>query len=57
MREKWEWGYIIPYMVAGVLNDHPRAAMALRAGEDRDKFVEFYDRLTSPEAMPANHSE
>lgn len=57
MRDKWEWGYIIPYMIAGVLNDHPRAAMAIRAGEDKDKFVEFYDKLTSPEAMPANQSE
>ncbi|WP_248929695.1 aldolase catalytic domain-containing protein [Paenibacillus hamazuiensis] len=55
MREKWEWGYIIPYMIAGALNEHPRAAMALRSGADKDKFVEFYDKLTSPEAMPTNH--
>ncbi|GAB2671103.1 aldolase catalytic domain-containing protein [Paenibacillus thermoaerophilus] len=49
IRKKWEWGYIIPYMIAGALNEHPRVAMALRASEDRDKFVEFYDRLTSVE--------
>lgn len=55
MREKWEWGYNIPYMVAGVLNEHPRAAMALRSSDERDRYVDFYDRLTSPEVMPTNH--
>lgn len=54
-REKAEWGYNIPYMIAGALNEHPRAAMALRASQDKDKYVEFYDKLTSPEAMPTNH--
>jgi 4-hydroxy 2-oxovalerate aldolase len=49
LREKVEWGYIIPYMMTGVLNEHPRVAMALRASDDKDKYAEFYDQLTSPE--------
>lgn len=49
MREKWEWGYLIPYMITGTLDEHPRTAMALRNSEDRDKYVDFYDKLTSPE--------
>lgn len=49
MRDKWEWGYIIPYMVAGVLDEHPRVAMALRGSAEKDKYVDFYDRLTSVE--------
>ncbi|MDB5054217.1 MAG: pyruvate carboxyltransferase [Bacilli bacterium] len=49
LRQKVEWGYIIPYMISGALNEHPRVAMALRESEDKDKFVEFYDKLTSPE--------
>lgn len=52
IRDKWEWGYVIPYMIAGVFNEHPRAAMALRASEEKDSFTEFYDKLTSPEVMP-----
>lgn len=52
MRKKWEWGYLIPYMIGGTLNDHPRAAMGLLAGPNRDKYVDFYDQLTSPEVMP-----
>ncbi|MBU1027044.1 MAG: aldolase catalytic domain-containing protein [Candidatus Margulisbacteria bacterium] len=45
LRDKIEWGYIIPYMITGVLNQHPRAAMALRASENKDKFTEFYRSL------------
>ncbi|MCP3763953.1 nucleoid-structuring protein H-NS, partial [Domibacillus sp. A3M-37] len=33
----------------GVLNEHPRVAMAYRNSDDRDKFVNFYDKVTSPE--------
>jgi 4-hydroxy 2-oxovalerate aldolase len=57
IREKWEWGYIIPYMVSGMLNEHPRVAMALRAGDDKDKYTEFYDKLTAPEAVGPKKSE
>ncbi|WP_010277406.1 aldolase catalytic domain-containing protein [Paenibacillus senegalensis] len=53
MREVWEWGYIIPYMISGTLNEHPRVAMALRSSEKKDQFVEFYDTLTSPETSGA----
>ncbi|MBU0672240.1 MAG: aldolase catalytic domain-containing protein [Candidatus Margulisbacteria bacterium] len=42
LRKKIEWGYIIPYMITGILNQHPRAAMALRASKDKDKFAQFY---------------
>jgi 4-hydroxy 2-oxovalerate aldolase len=47
LRQKIEWGYIIPYMITGVLNQHPRAAMALRAGKDKDKYAEFYRNLVN----------
>ncbi|GIO42674.1 MULTISPECIES: aldolase catalytic domain-containing protein [Paenibacillus] len=49
LREKEEWGYLIPYMITGSLDEHPRSAMALRASEDKDKSVDFYDKLTTPE--------
>ncbi len=42
LRKKIEWGYIIPYMITGILNQHPRTAMAFRASKDKDKFVQFY---------------
>ncbi len=46
-----EWGYIIPYMITGVLNEHPRVAIALREGPDKDKYAEFYRQLTTPESL------
>ena len=30
LRDKIEWGYIIPFAVSEMLNEHPRAAMELR---------------------------
>ncbi len=39
-----EWGALPPYIIAGQLNQHPRAAMAWRASEQRDRCLDFYDR-------------
>jgi len=52
MREREEWGYLIPYMITGVLDEHPRSAMALRASSERDEYLNFYDRMTTPETFP-----
>jgi 4-hydroxy 2-oxovalerate aldolase len=49
LREKIEWGYIIPYMITGMLNEHPRIAIAHRNSKDKDDFVKFWDTLTTPE--------
>lgn len=57
LREKVEWGYIIPYMLTGALNEHPRVAMAFRNSDDKDKYVAFYDKLTSAEvSLPESNS-
>lgn len=45
LREKIEWGYIIPYAICGILDEHPRAAMALRAGDDKESYRKFYESL------------
>ncbi|MCL6519972.1 MAG: aldolase catalytic domain-containing protein [Armatimonadetes bacterium] len=42
---KMEWGYRIPYMITGQLNIHPRAAIKMRAGNDPDDYVSFYDQM------------
>ncbi|MFS0870173.1 aldolase catalytic domain-containing protein [Paenibacillus xylanilyticus] len=49
LREKEEWGYILPYMITGALDEHPRSAMALRSSSEKDNVVDFYDKLTTPE--------
>lgn len=45
LREQIEWGYILPYMLTGILNEHPRAAIAYRSTPEKDKYAEFYERL------------
>jgi 4-hydroxy 2-oxovalerate aldolase len=42
-----EWGPYVQYNITGQLNEHPRSAIAARAGEKRDCYLEFYDRLIS----------
>lgn len=54
LRKEIEWGYIIPYMITGILNEHPRPAMAMRAQSselDKNKFSELYHTLTTPEVV------
>ncbi|HEG44676.1 MAG TPA: nucleoid-structuring protein H-NS [Phycisphaerales bacterium] len=45
MRDEIEWGYMIPYAITGILNRHPRAAIAIRKTEDKDKYLEFYSQI------------
>jgi len=45
--KKIDWGYFIPYMITGTLNQHPRTAIALMESKDKDKVTEFFDQATS----------
>ncbi|HEX2955221.1 MAG TPA: aldolase catalytic domain-containing protein [Chitinispirillaceae bacterium] len=49
LQKKIEWGYIIPYMITGILNEHPRVAIAYRDSAEKDQFVKFWDTLTTAE--------
>ena len=42
---KMEWGYMIPYMITGILNQHPRTAIKLRESDQPDDYVAFYDQV------------
>ncbi|MFA5145799.1 MAG: aldolase catalytic domain-containing protein [Candidatus Omnitrophota bacterium] len=45
LRDKIEWGYLIPYAITGILDEHPKAAMELRKGPRKDDYREFYEGL------------
>lgn len=47
LKQELRWGYEIPYVVTGVLNKHPRAAMAFMNGAHGETFREFYEELSS----------
>jgi 4-hydroxy 2-oxovalerate aldolase len=45
MQSHIEWGFQIPYMITAMLNQHPRAAIEMRAGKNPNDFVAFYDEM------------
>lgn len=45
LRQKLEWGYIIPYAITGILDEHPRAAIKLRESDKKENYREFYESL------------
>ena len=45
MRDEIEWGYMIPYMITGILNEHPRSGIAMRKTDQKDKYAEFYQEM------------
>lgn len=45
MKKDLRWGYEIPYAITGMLNKHPRAAMAFMKGVHGNSFAEFYGEM------------
>jgi 4-hydroxy 2-oxovalerate aldolase len=40
-----EWGYVIPYAITGMLDEHPKAAIELRKGSKKENYREFYESM------------
>jgi len=49
LREKLMWGFDTPYMITGILNQHPRAAIEFNASKDRGNIVKFLDLINEEE--------
>lgn len=49
LREKLRWGYAIPYLITGYLNQHPRAAMKFMEEGDGKDVVRFFDSVMDVE--------
>lgn len=47
LRNEIEWGYIIPHAIAGMMNEHPRAAIALRNSDKKEDYRKFYESITN----------
>ena len=43
LKQKLEWGYLIPYAITGILDEHPKTAMALRESNKKEDYREFYE--------------
>lgn len=46
MRKELKWGFDLPYLLTGMLNQHPRAAMAYNEVDEPGDIVAFFDSLT-----------
>jgi 4-hydroxy 2-oxovalerate aldolase len=45
MQKDIEWGYHIPYLISGALNQHPRSALKWMSGEQKLDFVTFFNQM------------
>ena len=47
LRPSMPWGFDLPYMLTGLMNQHPRAAMGYldKDKDERQSIVEFYDSM------------
>nr|MDA3963573.1 aldolase catalytic domain-containing protein [Planctomycetota bacterium] len=45
LRATMQWGPDIPYMLMGLLNRHPREAIAFNAEKKPGSYVDFYDQI------------
>jgi 4-hydroxy 2-oxovalerate aldolase len=53
MRSTMEWGYNIPYMIAGMLNTHPQDSLDLveqsKQKQGSNRYVKFYEAMLADE--------
>jgi 4-hydroxy 2-oxovalerate aldolase len=45
LQQNIDWGYHIPYMISGSLNDHPRNAMKWMDSDQKDNFTGFLKKM------------
>jgi len=43
------WGFDIPYMITGLMNQHPRAGMRFNAAKERGDITRLYDEIEDAE--------
>lgn len=51
LQGKIDWGYHIPYLITGALNEHPRSAMQWMDSERKDDFVAFMKEMHDYELL------
>jgi len=49
LREQLMWGFDTPYMITGLMNQHPRDAIKFNTSEDRGNIVKFFDLMSEEE--------
>ncbi|MDR1758916.1 MAG: aldolase catalytic domain-containing protein [Fibrobacter sp.] len=47
LSKEYEWGYIIPQMISGMLNLHPEDAIKVRKTAEKDDYRAFYEKMVN----------
>jgi 4-hydroxy 2-oxovalerate aldolase len=45
LRDKFDWGALIPYNITGQMSLHPRAAIKFMDSDEKGDYVKFYDEI------------
>ncbi|MCG8308414.1 MAG: aldolase catalytic domain-containing protein [Cytophagales bacterium] len=51
LQKEIDWGYHIPYLITGALNEHPRSAIAWMNSDEKDDFVRFMKSMHDYELL------
>lgn len=51
LQKQIEWGYHIPYLITGAMNEHPRSAIAWMNSDEKDDFVKFMKSMHDYELL------
>jgi 4-hydroxy 2-oxovalerate aldolase len=49
MRAELKWGFDVPYLITGIMNQHPRAAIKFNNSNDHGDLVKFFDMMANEE--------
>jgi 4-hydroxy 2-oxovalerate aldolase len=49
MRAELKWGFDIPYLITGIMNQHPRAAIKFNNSNNQGDLVKFFDMMIEEE--------
>ena len=45
LQKEIDWGYHMPYLITGFMNEHPRSAIKWMESENKDDYVTFYNNM------------
>lgn len=51
LQKKIDWGYHIPYLITGAMNEHPRSAISWMNSDEKDDFVKFMKSMHDYELL------
>lgn len=50
LEKEIDWGYFMPYLVTGAMNEHPRSALAWMDSEKKNDYVGFLEEIVKSKA-------